>query len=162
MSMKRWISVLGLLILCICLYSDADWHQQKAGLLIVPGLGRSDRLSIVVQNLQFIRKERSMEGSSIAWDCVVYVYAPRELVSFWSMADELRYLYEECKVVEVPNQKVTENLYMVQPALIEKHYKTVFIMLDDCKITDINSFSTIRMLKIMEANKLTVASPLVR
>lgn len=133
-------------------------HEQ--GLLVVPGLGRADRLETVVHNLRILSKHHFM-SHEMSWDCIVYIYASRELISFWSRKDDLRIVYDLCHVVEVPNKRVTENLYMVQPALIERTYSKVMILLDDCKIKDPASFNLTSIMEIMRREQLTVASPMV-
>ena len=141
--------------------NSAPTAIQEKGLLIIPGLGRADRLTTVVHNL-LILKEHYLKTVNMQWDCVVYVYAPRELTSFWSQTQELQYVRSVCRIIEVPNKKVTENLFMVQPALIDQLYHKVFILLDDQKIVDAVSFNVTKMLHIMKVNGLTVASPMVR
>lgn len=141
-----------------------ELHMKRVfskGLLVVPGLGRADRLKTVINNINIIRSDYAV-SYGLKWDCIVYIYAPRELDSFWSQTEAISYLQRECRVVEVPNQKVTENLYMVQPALIEQYYMKVFIVLDDCKIQDAATFNLTHILQVMDVNKLTVASPMVR
>lgn len=103
-----------------------------------------------------------MESQSIKWDCRVYVYAHQELISFWAMEKELKYLHSVCDVVKVPNQLVTENLRMVKPSELNQLYKYVMIFLDDCKIQDAQTFNLARILQVMEQQNLTVASPMVR
>lgn len=157
--LMKWLragTILGLLISVAITESSIS---QK-GLLIIPGLGRSDRLTTVVHNLRILRTQY-VKSYDTYWDCIVYIYAPRELTSFWSMAADLAYLHSECRVVEMPNKRVTENLHMVQPALINQHYHKVFILLDDCKIQSAQTFNLTRLLQIMEQQKLTVASPMV-
>ena len=133
---------------------------ETRGLLVIPGLGRSDRLRTVVWNLRML-EEHYFHGSGIKWSCIVYIYAPREDVTFWSNADELMYLERSCDIVEVANKRVTENMYMFQPALIKHSVHVIFLLLDDCRIVDTHTFDLNRMLKVMVANNLTVASPLV-
>lgn len=66
--------------MCNCPFIDA--HVTR-GLMIVPGLGRADRLNTVVANLKLLNAE--LNGKKYKWDCVVYVYAPRSDESFWSL-----------------------------------------------------------------------------
>ncbi len=143
----------------VCLPGSGGYVQK--GLLVIPGLGRSDRLLTVISNLRILRKDY-IKSYGINWDCIVYIYAPPELSSFWSNIADLEYLRSECKVVEVPNQRVTENLYMVRPDQINQEYQKVLIMLDDCRIQDAGAFNLTKILKIMAEQQLTVASPMVR
>ena len=162
-----------------------DHHDNTTfnkGIIVIPGLGRVDRLTIVVDNLKRIysRNEEysSSSSSSIShhnnnnsssnrgdndfqWDCIIYIYASRELNSiFWNQVNDLQYLSTVCEVVEVPNKRVAENLHMLQPALIKNYYSRVFLLLDDCILT--SSFDLNRLLLIMDRNDLTVISPAVR
>jgi hypothetical protein len=148
------------LLLCVAKLASTTILPLSNGLLVIPGLGREDRLDTVVHSLRVLRTHYT-NTLNVKWDCVVYIYAPRELTSFWSKSKELSYLYGECKVIEVPNKRVTENLYMVQPALIEQHYNRIIILLDDCKIQDPSSFNLTRILQIMDKERLTVVSPMV-
>ena len=145
--------------LIVCLPGSGGYVQK--GLLVIPGLGRYDRLLTVINNLRILRKDY-IKSYGISWDCVVYIYAPPELSSFWSNIADLEYLRSECKVVEVPNQRVTENLYMVRPDQINQEYQKVLIMLDDCRIQDAGAFNLTKILKIMDEQQLTFASPMVR
>lgn len=143
---------------CLCSGQSVKSSARLKGLLVVPGLGRADRLETVVHNIKMLKKN----NDGVSWDCVIYIYAGREVESFWSQKNSLEYVSSECRLVEVPNQKVTQNLYMVQPALISQYYSNVFILLDDCKIMNAKNFNLTHILEIMHANKLTVASPMVR
>ena len=89
------------------------------------------------------------------WDCVVYVYSPRHVKEFWE-APELKTLYELCNVVEVPHQKFTTNLHMVQPMFLVDRYAYVFILLDDVLLKP--DFNMISFVSIMQKNNLTSAS----
>jgi hypothetical protein len=163
-----------------------DYHHQhnnnftvNKGIIVIPGLGRVDRLTIVVDNLKRIYSwdedyssssshNNSSSSSSSSrvhngyhWDCIIYIYTSRESKSnFWNQIDDLQYLYTVCEVVEVPNKRVAENLHMLQPALIRNYYSRVFLLLDDCILT--SSFELNRLLLIMDRNQLTVISPAVR
>ena len=164
-------------------HHDHDHHDNDTfnkGIIVIPGLGRVDRLTIVVNNLKRIysRNEEysSSSSSSIShhnnnsssrgdndyqWDCIIYIYASREMNSiFWNQINNLQYLSTVCEVVEVPNKRVAENLHMLQPALIKNYYSRVFLLLDDCILT--SSFDLNRLLLIMDKNELTVISPAVR
>ena len=146
---------------------------HREGLLVIPGLGRSDRLNTALNSLQLL--SHKLVGTNAAWDCMVYVYAPREWKaqpdSIWYQEKKMEDLRSLCQVIENPNKKVTENLHMVQPALIKHTYSYVFVLLDDCELqaslgtTNSSSskgeFDIDRILAVMETNKLTVASPFV-
>ncbi len=147
-----------LAILCFIIQL-VEPHYSK-GLIVIPGLGRADRLQTVVSNLKLL--EKKYINGAYTWDCVIYVYAPRTEVSFWSMKSELDYVQSLCKILENPNKRVTENLYMLQPALIKDTYSRVFILLDDCKLLGNDSFDMWKLLRAMKQNNLTVISPLVR
>ena len=75
------------------------------------------------------------------------------------MEEELQYIKSNCDVVENPSHLITENLYMVQPALIRRQYNKVLILFDDCRFTTPSGL--VQLLHIMEKNSLTVASPRV-
>jgi hypothetical protein len=76
------------------------------------------------------------------------------------MTAELRYLYSRCSVVENTNHKVTENLFMVQPALVQGQYSKVFILFDDIKLVGPGTvFDFHKLIRVMERNNLTVVSP---
>jgi hypothetical protein len=161
----RWISWCILVLLYSAVFSlpgkDGGGVQpaKRKGLLVIPGLGRPDRLETVAHNLRVLAEQ--FRSSDLSWDCVVYVYAPRDVTSFWSSSNDLRTVYHACGVIEVPNQRVAQNLYMVQPALINKTYSNVMVLLDDCKIQSQNTFDLTKMLKVMDTERLTVASPMV-
>ena len=153
-------SAILFLLLGLPSYSE----RPREGLLVIPGLGRPDRLDTVLSNLdQFKHK---LNGSEPLWECIVYVYAPREWKvlssSFWYAKGKLEHLQSMCKIIENPNKRVTENLHMVQPALIKHAYQYVFVLLDDCELRgDGGYFDIDRILAVMEANELTLASPYV-
>ena len=109
---------------------------HREGLLVIPGLGRSDRLNTALNSLQLL--SHKLVGTNAAWDCMVYVYAPREWKaqpdSIWYQEKKMEDLRSLCQVIENPNKKVTENLHMVQPALIKHTYSYVFVLLDDCEL----------------------------
>jgi len=206
--MSRCLKYIYLLSLCLILlfnYSSPfisasidninDHHHLRhnnnnnydKGIIVIPGLGRVDRLTIVVANLKLIYSQNEMHtthrlpsstmvGSNsnnsfsnfsrssdtdYQWDCIIYIYASRESNSvFWNQVNDLQFLYTVCQVVEVPNKRVAENLHMLQPALIRNYYSRVFLLLDDCILT--SSFNMSRLLLIMSRNQLTVISPAVR
>ena len=134
-------------------------NPTMTGLVVVPGVGRIDRLETVVHNLK--RLEAFLLGPQKSWDCVIYVYASYSDVQFWSQKTHFNYISKLCDIVENPGRKVTENLYLVQPALIKSTYKFVFILLDDCKLLSPVKFDLDHILEIMKANQLTVVSPQV-
>lgn len=130
---------------------------MKTGLIVIPGLGRNDRLQTVIHNLNMLK---SYIGST--WDCVVYIYAPREDTLFWGETEKLDYVKKYCRIVEHPRKRFTENLFLVQPALLKSCYKYLFILLDDQKVLGGTHFPLNKMLEIMEFNSLSVASPKVQ
>eukprot|EP01041_Mallomonas_annulata_P001546 gene1546-2988_t len=141
----------------------------KEGLLLIPGLGRTDRLKTVIHNLKTM-EHMLLDQSNLGWQCIIYVYAERlsdmerseHLVSFWNETNSFDYIKSLCNVVEQPNKFVTENIRSIEPYLIENKYKYLFIVLDDCKLPDSSKdFDLKRFLHIFEYNHLTVASPLV-
>ena len=104
-----------------------------------------------MQNLHILYSTVSVKD----WDCVVYVYSPRHVKEFWE-APELKTLYELCNVVEVPHQKFTTNLHMVQSVFLVDRYAYVFILLDDVLLKP--DFNMISFVSIMQKNNLTSAS----
>ncbi|KAJ1429322.1 hypothetical protein B484DRAFT_479482 [Ochromonadaceae sp. CCMP2298] len=144
-----WKTVCGIILLMALYVQSSD-----RGLLVIPGLGRRDRLETVLWNLRLL-EQNGFRSGHVHWDCVVYIYAPREDRSFWESPMQL--LYDLCSVIEVPNQLVTQNLHMVQPPLLV--YQYISVLLDDCKIT--RGFDLDGMVRVMAANNLTVASPMI-
>ena len=151
---------------------------SREGLLVIPGLGRPDRLDTVLSSLQVF--SHKLLGRNATWDCVVYIYTPREWKvlpdSIWYQKKKLEELQSLCDMIENPNKKVTENLHMIQPALIRHSYQYVFVLLDDCQLqpsqessqidrhrsgSGVGEFDIDRILAVMETNELTVASPFV-
>jgi hypothetical protein len=155
-----WYSVVVHLILL-----SALGNAKKQGILVIPGIGRIDRLQTTVSNLKMMAPYLTgggFAGRESSWDCVAYVYALHNDTVFWNAKKELEILSKNCDVVENPGKRVTENLYMAQPALIRKSYEYVFILLDDCKLLGKESvFDLEYMIKIMRLNGLSVASPKV-
>ncbi len=98
---------------------------------------------------------------TIYWDCVIYIYASRLDEEFWSHQSELAFLSKYCELVEHPNKRVTENMYMIQPALLHGTYEYVFLLLDDIKIMKPSDFQLHRMIELLHCNELTVLSPMV-
>ena len=138
--------------------------SRQKGLLVIPGLGRLDRMNTVVHNLRLLSKffsNKSFRGVSL--DCIAYIYAERQEENFWRMLNEESIINSFCVLIENPNKLVIENLHNVEPALIHSHYDFVFILLDDCKLLNsTNSFFDLnKVLSLMAYNNLTVASPVV-
>ena len=98
---------------------------------------------------------------TIYWDCVIYIYASRLDSEFWSHESALTFLSKYCELVEHPNKRVTENMYMIQPALLRGTYEYVFLLLDDIKIMQPSDFQLHRMIELLHCNELTVLSPMV-
>ncbi len=152
------MTVIELILFAVVVLCHGNWADSR-GLVVVPGLGREDRLKTVVSNLKLLEKDYINGKNNQKWDCVIYVYAPR-YDSFWSLSD-IQYVQSLCKIVENPNKRVTENLYMLQPALIRSAYSKVLILLDDCRLPGNDSFDLVSMLRTMKQNDLTVISPMV-
>ena len=140
--------------------------RPKEGLVVIPGLGREDRLIIVRNNLKMLeRLSYISSGEGRPWDCIVYVYAAYNNTKFWRNQEDISYISSVCDIVESANGRITENLYMLQPSLIKSTYKRVFILFDDIQLIgksmeslafDLGSF-----VETMARNGLTVASPRV-
>lgn len=153
--------MLRTVIFVVSLWISAVYSASR-GIIVVPGLGRADRLRTVVSNLKLL-EHKYIKGRHHQWDCIVYVYADRTDESFWSHTEELDYVRSVCSIVENVNKRVTENLFMLQPTLLRASYSRVFILLDDCKLEEeAGSFDLSGMLRVMKHNNLTVVSPLVR
>ena len=142
---------------------DLASNKLKKGLLVIPGLGRGDRLKIVLGNIKLLvssgillhktkkeeierkfmnstnNSERNKEYNDI-WDCVVHVYIhkPNEndipSHEFWSKTAEITYLENFCEIVLNPGKLVSHNLHLVQPERVESSYEYIFILLDDCRL----------------------------
>jgi hypothetical protein len=153
-----YYALLIVYLICLC---GSSIESKQVGLIVVPGLGRTDRLQTVVNNFKILA-QNYMDTVDMRWDCVVYIYAGREVRSFWDNLQYLDYLGNICTLIEVPNQKVTQNLHMVQPALVRGSYSKVMILLDDCLISNKDTFDLSKILHIMDKNQITVASPMVR
>lgn len=144
-------------------------NKQQRGLLVIPGLGRPDRLDIVVHNLKSLSKKSSFpivtkvetNDKVIEWDCVIYIYASRLETTFWSKEQDINYIYSQCKIIENIGKKVTESMYMIQPALMQHSYQYVFLLLDDIKIPNDDAFDLTKAMNILICNQLTVLSPRV-
>jgi hypothetical protein len=137
-------------------------HIKKEGILVIPGIGRVDRLQTTVSNLHMLSDYLTgVDGKEPTWDCIAYIYAFYNDTTFWGTKD-LPYLLKTCDIVENPGKRVTENLYMAQPALLRSTYEYVFILLDDCKLLGNNErFALDFIVRIMKQSRLGVASPMV-
>jgi hypothetical protein len=138
-------------------------NKFKKGLLIIPGLGRDNRLHIVQKNIRVLvssgillqkSKKEDIERNELngendikgnkeyenIWDCVIYIYTkkPNEIDilndSFWNKTGELTYLENFCEIVLNPGKLFTQNLHLVQPITVQYSYEYVFILLDDCRL----------------------------
>jgi hypothetical protein len=138
-------------------------NKLKKGLLVVPGLGRGDRLKVVHSNIKLLvssgillhktkkeeiernfmnstnNSEQNKEYNNI-WDCVVHVYIQKPNGTdipnheFWSKTAEINYLENFCEIVLNPGKLLSHNLHLVQPEIVESSYEYVFILLDDCRL----------------------------
>ena len=108
-------------------------------------------------NLKLLSPWLGSEAESRECDCVIYVYVPRSDLIFWTSA-ELPLVTSLCELVEVPGQRFSQNLFMVQPALL-KHFRFIFVLLDDILLSP--DFDLRQFLSIMDRNRLSVASPRV-
>lgn len=162
-QVKLLLLALLLYSLPICSSSVAD--SSKRGLLIIPGLGRVDRLLTVTHNLYLLEPYLSAPNDAASstshehgrWDCIVYIYAPRPFLYsttsssspsntdkdstiFWSKDHEAQRKYIEtmCHIIEIPGALVTENLWMVQPAWVSQVYENIMILLDDVELVSNN------------------------
>lgn len=134
---------------------------QKQGLLVIPGVGRADRLVTILHNLKALSDH--LIGANAPWDCMMYVYAPRNDTSFWSSSKRLSIIATFCDIVDHPNKRVTENLYAIHPTTLDRGYNNIFILFDDCKLESRRTpqFPLQYILQVMQFNNLTVASPRV-
>ena len=137
--------------------------KLKKGLIIIPGLGRKDRLQIVQSNVRILvqsgilvhktRREdienKEMNGDNDLkgnkdyeklWDCVIYIYTKKphnndiSQDGFWNKTVEMTYLENFCEIVLNPGKLVSQNLHMVQPVTVQYSHEYVFILLDDCRL----------------------------
>ena len=142
-------------------------RRPKDGLVVIPGLGREDRLVTVRDNLRMLERLAYIgSGGGRPWDCIVYVYAPHNDTKFWSNQEDIGYISSVCDIVENSNGRITENLHMLQPSLIKSAYKRVFILFDDIQLIGKNTlmssdFDLGGFVEMMSRNGLTVASPRV-
>jgi hypothetical protein len=164
--------IVAFCIIYFCLFSAfANEHAQEIHkrysrvLLVIPGLGRPDRLSIVAHNLRIILPQQFQTLPGIPefrFDCSIYIYASRERLPFWKdNPEDLKYLFEHCKIVELPGSQIASNLFMVQPHLLQGKYDYVFLILDDVKIPTASNFSLPNMIHLMHCNNLHLLSPRV-
>jgi hypothetical protein len=120
---------------CIALSIEMLPGKTGRGLVLIPGLGRVDRLQHVVYNLGLLEPFLSEKGG---WDCVVYIYASRPFsghsvsetdAAFWAAEQRVRreYVSQRCHVVENPGALVTQNLRLVQPHLLRLVYSHVLV-----------------------------------
>ena len=142
-------------------------RKQQKVLVVVPGLGRKDRLSTVAHNIKILKLEQqnnteSSHSIKFQIDCTIYIYTSRENREFWAPSRDLEYLFEHCKVIENPGHMITENLFMLQPHFLQSIYDYVFILLDDVKIANPHDFSLPNILQLMQCNNLHIATPMVR
>jgi len=120
---------------------------KALGLVVVPGLGRADRLETVIHNLRMLINGGHLVKRSDAaarqqrratlWDCAVHIYANRrepQNAAFFAETDKLAYVAQYCHVTEYPNQRVTTNMWTVKPWDVRGYYSYVFVLLDDIKL----------------------------
>lgn len=142
--------------------SSALINVRSEGVVIIPGIGRVDRLQTTVGNLHMLANYlQGNQDHSPSWDCVAYIYAQHNDSVFWSAYDDLAVLTKYCDIIRNPGKRVTENLYMAQPALLKKSYEYVFVLLDDCKLLGQDKFPLDYIVRVMKLNRLGVASPMV-
>ena len=142
---------------------DTASRNLKKGLLVIPGLGREDRLQIVQSNIRVLvqsgillhksekdkiqRKEMNGDNDITGikdynnlWDCVIYIYAEKPNIDaisndgFWNKTLEMNYIKNFCSFVLNPGKLVSQNLQMVQPVTVQDSYEYIFILLDDCRL----------------------------
>ncbi len=144
--------------------------NKKKGIIIIPGLGREDRIDIVKNNIEVLKRGNHLalkstevnvdineDRNHFKWDCVVYIYASHDDLTFWNKKADIEYIRTYCEIIENPKGRITQNLYLAQPFWLKNEYEYVFILLDDCKL-DYNHFDLSKMMNIMTINSLTVAS----
>ena len=125
----------------------ASQPTKALGLVVIPGLGRADRLETVIHNLRMLingghlvkRSDTAARRKRRAslWDCAVHVYADRrdrKNEAFFAETDKLAYVAQYCHVNEYPNQRVTTNMWTVKPWDVRSFYSYVFVLLDDIKL----------------------------
>lgn len=158
------VSVLGCWLSSPLLSTNAE--SAGRGILVVPGLGRSDRLQVVYDNIVNLLGPKRTSTSTVQWDCVIYVYTSRTDSEFWTSPENAKkwsFLSSRCDIVENIGKKVTENMYSLQPALIRAAYQYVFILLDDIKAPTSTSGPLLQqMIDVLTCNRLSILSPMVR
>jgi hypothetical protein len=153
-----------LFLLCVlCLFTTGNSRpinkkfRKPNVLLVVPGLGRHDRLQTVLHNLRILR-EQQYSSQKFHLSCFVYIYALRD-DPFWRESADLRDLDQQCKLSETPGQRIAANLYMVHPFFIRDAFDYVFVILDDVKIPSSADFDLWNVLRIMQVNQLIASTP---
>ena len=130
---------------------DSAFNKLKKGLLIIPGLGRGDRLDIVHCNIKLLvssgillhkTKKEEIENNELngendlkgnkeyenIWDCLIYIYSkkPNENLipthEFWNKTVELTYIENFCEIALNPGKLVSHNLHMVHPETVQTSY----------------------------------------
>lgn len=160
-----------ILVIALCLLvARAQYLAKKSkraralkGLIIVPGIGRVDRLATLLSSLKLLdpyinyrsshtvsstgtdeisssstknkyARKRIRAGGKRNWDCIVHAYAPSN-DTFWHAIDMIDALESYCEIRERPKNRFTENLASVNPSYLQEHqYNKVFILLDDIKL----------------------------
>ena len=61
---------------------------HKEGLIIIPGVGRADRLQTVAHNLRLLESNYLNDDGNrpSRWDCIIYVYAMHNNTEFWYLS----------------------------------------------------------------------------
>eukprot|EP01031_Cornospumella_fuschlensis_P036438 gene36438-44201_t len=124
-------------------------------------------METVVHNIKQLKLPKKVDynkdasASGMWWDCIVYIYAPRTYRELWDRSSDLEFLAQYCDLIENPDRRVTENLYLLQPSLIARTYSYVFILLDDIKIQAAAPINLGHMVELMRCNQLTVLSPII-
>ena len=146
-----WVALQFCYFLCLPLSFAASKASYLStgragrGLVLIPGLGRVDRLQHVVDNLALLESFISEQGG---WDCIVYIYAVQhtseaspsnvdEHSVFWAESHSANrdYLYKMCHVVENPGGLVTQNLWLLQPHLLRHVYSHVLVSVYCCLLS---------------------------
>ena len=133
--------------------------RMKQGILVVPGLGKLDRLHLVHKNIKLLDNILTGLNESL-WDCIIYIYAPKSDILFWDEGkNKIETISRLCEVILNPNQLFVSNLYSFNPSRLYNKYKYVFILLDDVNLINKTSFNVLSFIDIMEFNNATIASP---
>ncbi len=141
-----WVALLFCYFLCLPLCCAAGGTSYTSsgragrGLVLIPGLGRVDRLQHVVDNLALLQSFISEQGG---WDCIVYIYAARHATepsisnvdedsAFWAESHSANrdYVSKMCNVVENPGGLVAQNLWLAQPHLLRHVYSHILVCND--------------------------------